>query len=122
MNGGFCEELLSENDFDVLLATFCCYEHGANASETVQRIVTNQKEYSKYSLYIIICWISKIYTSFNECEKCGYKDNSNVVKKAADVAQKKSNAWPMVSFIHNRSEITTWMASKSKAQNQKQHF
>ena len=55
MNGGFCEELLSENDFDVLLATFCCYEHGANASETVQRIVTNQKEYSKYSLYIIIC-------------------------------------------------------------------
>ena len=44
MNGGFCEELLSENDFDVLLATFCCYEHGANASEAVQRIVTNQKE------------------------------------------------------------------------------
>ena len=24
-NGNFCEELLSENDFEAVLATFCCY-------------------------------------------------------------------------------------------------
>ena len=29
--GGVCEELLSENDFEVVLATFCCYDQGANA-------------------------------------------------------------------------------------------
>ena len=37
-NGSFCEELLSENDFETVLATLCCYDFGANASETVQKI------------------------------------------------------------------------------------
>ena len=34
-NGGFCEELLSENDFDAVLVNFCCYEYimVPNASE-----------------------------------------------------------------------------------------
>ena len=35
-NGGFFEELLSENDFEAVLINFCCYEYGANASEAVQ--------------------------------------------------------------------------------------
>ena len=26
-NGGFCEELLSENDFEAVLINFCCYEY-----------------------------------------------------------------------------------------------
>ena len=40
-NGGFCEELLSGNDFEVVLVNFCCYEYGANAfSEAVQKIST----------------------------------------------------------------------------------
>ena len=26
-NGGFCEELLSENDFVAVLINFCCYEY-----------------------------------------------------------------------------------------------
>ena len=25
-NGGFCEELLRENDFEAILVSFCCYE------------------------------------------------------------------------------------------------
>ena len=37
-NGGFCEELLSENDFEAVLVNFYCYEYGANASEAVQNI------------------------------------------------------------------------------------
>ena len=52
--GNFCEELLSENDFEDVLATFCCYDHGVKASEAVQKIATNQKGYRKRSLYIII--------------------------------------------------------------------
>ena len=37
-NGGFFEELLSENDFEAVLVNFCCYEYGANTSEAVQKI------------------------------------------------------------------------------------
>ena len=38
--GGFCEELVSENDFEAVLVNFCCYEYGANASKAVQKIGT----------------------------------------------------------------------------------
>ena len=37
-----------------------------------------------------------------------------MAKKAAEVAQKKSNNWPMLSFIHNSSVITTWMGYSCK--------
>ena len=66
---GFCEELLSENDFEAVLATFCCYDYGAKASEAVQKIATDQKEYRKCSSCVIICWIAKIYLSINNSEK-----------------------------------------------------
>ena len=39
-NDDFCEELLSENDFEAVLVNFCCYEYGANVSEAVQKIST----------------------------------------------------------------------------------
>ena len=54
-NSGFCEELLNENDFEAVLATFCCYDYGANASEAVQKIAIDQKEYRKCSPCVIIC-------------------------------------------------------------------
>ena len=60
-NGDFHEELLSENDIEAVLATLCCYDHGAKASGAVQKIATDQKEYCKCSLCVIICWIAKIY-------------------------------------------------------------
>ena len=44
-DGGFCEELLSENDFEAVLATSCYYDYGANASEAVKKIATDQKDY-----------------------------------------------------------------------------
>ena len=43
-HGKFCEELLSENDFDAVLGNFCCYDHGVKTSEAVQKIATDQKE------------------------------------------------------------------------------
>ena len=45
-NVGFCEGLLNENDFEFVLATFC-YDYSASASEAVQKIVTDQKDYHK---------------------------------------------------------------------------
>ena len=44
-NGDFCEELLSENDFEAVLVNFCCYDYGANASETVQKISTRKANF-----------------------------------------------------------------------------
>ena len=32
-NDGVCLELLSKNDFEAVLVTFCYYDHGAKASE-----------------------------------------------------------------------------------------
>ena len=49
----------------------------------------------------------------------GYSNTSDAAKKAAEIGQKKEQYWPMVSFIHNGSDITTWIgnsASKPKAQ------
>ena len=90
-NSGFCEELLNENDFEAVLATFCCYDYGANASETVQKFARDQKEYRKCSPCVIICWIVKIYLSINNNEKrlTSYYDNSEVAKKIAEFAQKR---------------------------------
>ena len=52
-------------DFETVLATFCCYDHGAKASDAVQKIARDQKEYRKCSSRVIICWIVKIYLSVN---------------------------------------------------------
>ena len=54
-NGNFCEELLSENKIEAVLTSFYCYDHGAKASEVVQKIATDQKEYRKCSSCVIIC-------------------------------------------------------------------
>ena len=53
--GGFCEELLSENDFETVVAIFCRYDHGSKASEAVQKIATDQKGYHKCSSCVIVC-------------------------------------------------------------------
>ena len=86
-NGDFCEELPSENDFEAVLVTFRCYDHGAKTSEAVQKIVTAQKEYHKCSLWVIICWRAKIYPLINNIEKwLVTRITSDVAKKVAEVA------------------------------------
>ena len=60
-NGGFCEELLSKNDFEAVLATFFCCGYSANGSKAVQKIASDQKGYHKCSLCVTICWTAKIY-------------------------------------------------------------
>ena len=53
-NGNFCEELLGEIDFKTVLANFCCYGYGANASEAVQKISTRTLELYANSLKQLI--------------------------------------------------------------------
>ena len=64
-NSDFCEELLSENDFEPVLANFCCYNYGANAFEAVQKIATDQKEYHECSS----CLLNSQNISTNNNEK-----------------------------------------------------
>ena len=47
----FKEELLCENDFEAVLATFCCYDHGAKASEAVQMKTYNCQSEKQQVLY-----------------------------------------------------------------------
>ena len=47
--------MFRENDFQAVLATLCCYDYGANASEAVQKTATDQKDYHKCSSCVIIC-------------------------------------------------------------------
>ena len=58
-NGSFCDELLSRNDFEAVLATFYCDEYDPNPSEAVQKITADKKNYQKCSSYFILCWIAK---------------------------------------------------------------
>ena len=53
-NGSFCEELLGEIDFETVLANFCCYGYGANASEAVQKISARTLELYANSLKQLI--------------------------------------------------------------------
>ena len=44
-----------KNDFEAILATFYCYDYGANASEAVQKIAIDKKDYHKCSSYLTVC-------------------------------------------------------------------
>ena len=50
----FSVKMTLKNDFEAVLVTFCCYDYGANASEAVQKIGTDQKDYQKCSFCVIV--------------------------------------------------------------------
>ena len=53
-NGGFCEELLSEIDFEAVLATFCCHYLLILTSEALQKIAADQKDYHRCSSFVTL--------------------------------------------------------------------
>ena len=55
----FSGDFLSENDFEAVLATFCYHDYDANASEAIEKITTDQNEYHKCSLCVIVCCVVK---------------------------------------------------------------
>ena len=46
----FVRNYLAKNDFEAVLANFCCYDYSANASEYVQKISTRALELYANSL------------------------------------------------------------------------
>ena len=53
-NCAFCEKLLSENNFEIVLVNFCCYDCGTNASEAVQKTSTKTLDLYANSLKQLI--------------------------------------------------------------------
>ena len=49
----------------------------------------------------------------------GYRNTSDVAKKAAEVAQKMNSSAHGEFYIHNGSEITTWMEHSFNTKNTK---
>ena len=56
---GFSEEFLRKNNFEAVIATFCCYDYGVNAFEAIEKIVTDQKDYHKLLFIISFILIRK---------------------------------------------------------------
>ena len=107
--GGNCVVKITLRLFQPLFL-LCCYDHGAKSSEAVQKIATDQREYHRCPSCAIICCVAKIYLSINSSEKRLVSRTPPMqLKRLLKSHRKKSNTWPMVSFIHNGSEITTWM-------------
>ena len=59
--------IASENDFETVLAIFCCFDYGANVSEAVQKIPSDTKDYHKCSSCVII--LNSQNKSINNSEK-----------------------------------------------------
>ena len=51
----FNKDFLSGNDFEAVLLIFCYYDYGANASQAVEKISTDKKDYHKCSLCVKVC-------------------------------------------------------------------
>ena len=88
-NGGFCEELLSGNDY----------------------------RSKRISQMLLVCYslLNSQNISINNCEKrLVTRTPLTQIKKLQKLHRKRSNNWPKVSFIHNGSEITTGMGYRFK--------
>ena len=48
-NGSFSEELLSESDFEAVLASFCCCDYGAKAWKQFRRLLQTRKAFLEWT-------------------------------------------------------------------------
>ena len=115
-NSGLCEELLSENDFEIVLVIFCCYDYCA---KTVQKITADQEDNHKCSSSYILLDRQNIPKINNSEKRLVTRTPLTSLKMLQKLHRKKNNNWPMLSFIHNRSEITNCMRYSSKTKTTK---
>ena len=55
---GCSEDFLSRDNFNDALAFFSSYDYSATTSEAVEKITTDEKDYGKCSLGVIVCYIT----------------------------------------------------------------
>ena len=51
----FSEDFHCGDNFDAVLAIFCYYGYGTSASEAVEKMATDEKDYRKCSFCFIVC-------------------------------------------------------------------
>ena len=89
---GVTVQLLSENDFEAVLVTFCCYDdYGSNVSGGSSEDRYRSKRLSQM-LLVHYGLLNSQNISINNSEKdwlLTCQDTSGVAKKAAEVAEKK---------------------------------
>ena len=100
----FSEEILSENDFEAVLPFFCCYDYGANVSEAIEKIATDQTIITNVPCLLhnqnISITVKKVLL--------GQLRRSS---KNCSLHRKSNNNWPLSSFIHSGNEIRIYKAS-----------
>ena len=87
-NGGFSGELISENDFEAILATFCCYDYMVPTLLRKFRRCCRSKRLSQMPL---ACYslLNSQNIPISNSEKRLVTNTSDVAQKVAVVAQKK---------------------------------
>ena len=55
------KDFLSGDDFEAVSAIWYFYYYGANASEAIEKIATDEKDYHKCPLGVIVCCIATVY-------------------------------------------------------------
>ena len=68
-------------DFDCVLAIFRPYDYGTKASEAVEKIALDEKDYPKYSFCFIVCISAAIPIKL---ENAVHQDTSGVAKTTPD--------------------------------------
>ena len=56
----YSEDILCGDDFDTALAIFRFYYYSVNATVAVEKITTDEKDYHKCSIHVIV-WIATPY-------------------------------------------------------------
>ena len=114
----FLRNLLNENDLEVVLDNFCCYDYDANASEAFQKIAIDQKDFQKCSSCVIVCWMAKIYQSVivRKAWLLGHLRHS--WESCRSCTEKGVIIGPWC-FILNGSEIIIWLGYSFKTKSTK---
>ena len=110
--------LLSKNYFEAVLTTFCCYD----SVPTLLRQFRRSLQIKRLSQMLLVCYSllnSQNIPINNSDKRLITKAPPTQLKKLQKLHRKRNNNWPMVSFIHNGSEITTWMGYSFKTESTK---
>ena len=87
------KDFLRGDDFDAVLAIFRSYRYGENASEAVEEIVIDEKDYRKCSFCVTVC----IAMSRVEIEKIVYLEHIQHSQKDFRIHSKISSGKAAVS-------------------------
>ena len=84
----------------VAVVAFCYDDYGANRLKRLSQM-------------LLVCYnlLDSQSIDINNSKKCWLLGNLRLIKKTAELAQKRNNNWPVTSFNHNAREARTYRVS-----------